>query len=83
MRAFRAAFTAISTSSTPAAWRDAISSSFLFALSIPLQPEIYGVEGENIRGVDGGELFARSGLNKFIVDEKAEWLGVFQPVWSR
>lgn len=38
---------------------------------------------KNIRRVNGGDLFARLGRNKFVVNEEANGLGVGAPIGSR
>jgi hypothetical protein len=83
LRALRAALTAISISSSPAAYTDVISVSLLKVQSVPTPRQLGGSHKtvqRYIRRVHGGKLLARLGGHELIVDEETDGLGVAAPI---
>lgn len=81
LKAFRAALTAVSTSSAEAASTEVISDSSLRGMSVMALCGLGG-SGTNLPGVDTGNLLARAGLDKLIVNEQASGQSNLCPVGS-
>lgn len=78
LNAFRAAATAVSTSSGVAAYTEAISDSSLWMLE-----SAKGIEAEDVRGIDGSYFLSTTTLYPFVIDEETCWLGIFPAIGSR
>jgi hypothetical protein len=82
LNALRAAATAVSTSSTLAAYTDAISDSSLGESQLHM-PDVGGKRScVSVRGIDRCYLLSITALHPLVVDKETSRLGILPAIWS-